>query len=139
MGRFLLEATSHATGCPVFYPEESDAMLLGTAVLAAAAAQLYPSLTDAMVQEESTGCSAKGRGGVLTDLLRCVQRAMNHRHKKAVKPHPEVGRSPICSGCLNLTCPITCCRAGTRGACTQDPCAAPAARHAAGRASKHAS
>ena len=51
----LMELYADATGCKVIEPVSEDATLLGTAMVAAAAAGLYPSLTDA--------CAGMYKGG----------------------------------------------------------------------------
>jgi FGGY-family pentulose kinase len=51
----LMELYADATGCKVIEPVSEDATLLGTAMVAAAAACLYPSLTDA--------CAGMYKGG----------------------------------------------------------------------------
>lgn len=44
----FLQQHANAIGLPVLYPQESDMMLVGAAMLAASAANLYPSLNDAI-------------------------------------------------------------------------------------------
>ena len=44
-----MELYADATGCTVIEPGTEDAVLLGTGMVAATAAGLYPSLTDACV------------------------------------------------------------------------------------------
>ena len=50
-----MELYADATGCKVIEPVSEDATLLGTAMVAAAAADLYPSLIDA--------CAGMYKGG----------------------------------------------------------------------------
>lgn len=52
----LMELYADATGCTVIEPQAEDAMLLGTAMVAATAAGLYPDLASA--------CTAMSKGGL---------------------------------------------------------------------------
>ncbi len=51
----LMELYADAAGCTVIEPATEDAMLLGTAIAAASAARLYPSLTDAAIAMQQGG------------------------------------------------------------------------------------
>lgn len=53
----LMELYADAAGCTVIEPAAEDAMLLGTAMAAASAARLYPSLTEAAIAMQQGGRS----------------------------------------------------------------------------------
>ncbi len=62
----LMELYADATGCTVVTPAEEDAVLLGTGIVAATAAGLYPDLADAaaaMAREGEVISTRSGQGG----------------------------------------------------------------------------
>src|SRR5699024_9052344 len=51
----FLKQHADICGCPITLPEEPEAVLLGSAVLGAVAAEIYPSVLEAMQQMNSVG------------------------------------------------------------------------------------
>ena len=56
-----MELYADATGCTVVEPQAADAVLLGTAMVAAAAAGLYPDLPSACLAMQQGGAGADAR------------------------------------------------------------------------------
>ena len=85
-----LQEHADITGCDIVLPREPEAMLLGTAILAAVAAEAYPSVTDAMAAMGQVGKTirADSSNNAYHDAKYGIFRKMysyqlNHRKKMA--------------------------------------------------------
>jgi ribulose kinase len=81
-----MELYADATGCTVVEPpENSDSVLLGTAMAAATAAGLYPSLAHACVDMQQRGRERKPSGAARTRFERDYRVFLKmHEHRRCI-------------------------------------------------------
>lgn len=81
----LMELYADATGCVIVEPETEDAVLLGTAMLAATAARLYPDLTGAAVAMSRPGSERRPEPRARARFDRDYRIFLEmHRHRQAL-------------------------------------------------------
>jgi ribulose kinase len=88
----FLREHADATGCRVVLPEESEAVLLGAAILGAAAARAYPDVPAAMAAMTRPGRVIEPVGGAVAAYHQAKYRVFHRMHADLVAYRTEMAK-----------------------------------------------